>query len=418
MKNKQIFPIKTETGCLLKWAWSTVYLGQGTTSSCHRTDQIPIPPDDFVSFHNLPEKVQARQMMLNGEWPGAGCEYCQKIEMAGGMSDRQYQLFAEHDQDRTPAELVDNPRAVEVVPTILEIYFNNTCNMSCLYCGPKFSSKWVEENRKFGVFQKGAVKFGHAISENYHYEKMLAGLWQYLEKNYSKIRYFQILGGEPFFQKEFVDCVNFWEQHPNPELTFNIISNLKVPHNRFCEQIDQFERMIDNGQLKRLQITGSLDAWGPQQEYTRHGLDLNEWSNNFEYLLDKPWIITTINSAINALSIKTTPELINRMNDWNTRAVNRINYSFMTVTTPPMMRPDIFGPGMFDQDFENILSAMSEQTPEDQSAKEHMRGIARQVTTSQKQSTVIEDLRVYLTEIDQRRGTNWPELFPWLVDLN
>ena len=140
---KQVFPIRTETSCLLKWSWSTVFLRQGKSSSCHRTDQAVIPIDNFESFHNLPNKIHAREMMLRGEWPQEGCQYCEKIESAGGMSDRQYQLHAGHDLDRTPRELLDDPTTTEVVPTILEIYFNNTCNMSCLYCGSHFSSKWA-----------------------------------------------------------------------------------------------------------------------------------------------------------------------------------------------------------------------------------------------------------------------------------
>ena len=126
----RVFPIKSDTACLLKWAWSTVYLGQGTSSSCHRTDQAPIPVDNFASFHNLPNKVAARKQMLEGTWPQGGCQYCEKIEAAGGMSDRQYQLKAGHEVDRTPEELLTDPTATEVVPTILEVYFNNTCNMA------------------------------------------------------------------------------------------------------------------------------------------------------------------------------------------------------------------------------------------------------------------------------------------------
>ena len=50
------FPIKTDTACQSKWSWSTVWLNRGTSSSCHRVDDFPIPVDDFGSFHNLPEK--------------------------------------------------------------------------------------------------------------------------------------------------------------------------------------------------------------------------------------------------------------------------------------------------------------------------------------------------------------------------
>jgi len=72
--SQRVFPIQSKTACLLKWAWSTVYLGQGTSSSCHRTDQAPIPQDRFDTFHNLPNKIRAREMMRRDEWPQEGCQ--------------------------------------------------------------------------------------------------------------------------------------------------------------------------------------------------------------------------------------------------------------------------------------------------------------------------------------------------------
>ena len=420
MTQKKVFPINTDTGCLLKWAWSTVYLRQGTTSSCHRTDQTAIPPGNFESFHNLPNKIEARQMMLRGEWPQGGCQYCEKIESAGGMSDRQYQIYAGHDQYRTPLELFADPTQIEVIPTILEIYFNNTCNMSCLYCGEHFSSKWADENRKFGLYKNSSntVAFGWDTRQpELNYDQMLADFWQYLhdKDRYLHIKQYQIAGGEPFYQAELEASIAFWEQHPNPELTFNFITNLKVKHDHFRSTVDRLGRMIEAGQLHRLQISGSLDAWGPEEEYVRWGLDLKEWQENWEYLLDKPWVQLCINSAINPLSIKTMPELIERMNAWNDRMGDRrISFSFMTVMAPLWMDPAIFGAGVFDQDFERILSVMRETDHHERSVKEHMAGIGRQIAQAPRRVDMINGLKDYLTEIDRRRGTHWPTLFPWL----
>lgn len=416
MTNQRIFPINTATSCLLKWSWSTVYLRQGTSSSCHRTDQAPIPPDDFASFHNLPNKVAARETMLRGEWPRGGCEYCEKIERAGGMSDRQYQLHAGHDYNMTPAAVLADPTTTHAIPTTLEIYFNNTCNMSCLYCGSHFSSKWEEENRRFGEYKNGrGLHWGWDKRQSeLNYERMLADFWRYLEDEdrYLHIRQYQIAGGEPFYQEEFEQSIDFWERHPNPELTFNMITNLKVSHRKFRAYIDRFEDMVQRGCLKKLQISSSLDCWGPQQEYVRWGLDLAEWTENFEYLLDRPWVQQCINSAISGLTIKTIPELVQRMNQWRQRkAPDQIYYSFMTVMAPPWMDPAIFGAGVFDDDFRQILDLMG---PDDVHEREHMAGIARQIAAAPRNVTMIENLQEYLTELDRRRGTDWRSLFPWL----
>lgn len=411
--SKKIFPIQSETACLLKWAWSTVYLGQGTSSSCHRTDQAPIPKDNFSSFHNLPNKIRAREMMRRGEWPQEGCQYCQKIEEAGGTSDRMYQIQAGHDVDRTPTELFEDPDTNEVVPTILEVYFNNVCNMACLYCGGHFSSKWEEETKRFGDFKSGTVNISNWSPKNTDYDQQLADFWKYLDENdrYKKIRYYQILGGEPFFQDEFDTSIEFWESHPNPELCFNIITNLKVAPKKFRAYIDRFEQMVNNGALKRLQITGSLDSWGPQEEYVRWGLDLKEWEENFTYLLDKPWVVQCVNAAISPLTIKTAPELVRKINEWNKIRPphNPISYSFMTVMAPPYMDPAIFGAGVFEDDLDAIVAEMH-----DEDAQEHMLGIKKQISNTIRNVERIQDLQAYLDEIDRRRSTNWRELFPWL----
>jgi len=290
-----------------------------------------------------------------------------------------------------------------------------------LYCGSHFSTKWEEENRRFGVFKQGNVNFGYNTPANPNYEKMLADFWTYLSEKdrYQHIRYYQILGGEPFFQKEFDTSIDFWESHPNPELTFNIITNLKVPPKKFRAYIDRFGKMVESGALKRLQITGSIDAWGPQEEYVRWGLDLAEWTENWEYLLDKDWVVMCVNSAMSVLTIKTAPELVEKINAWNDRRNpwNPISYSFMSVMTPPELVPDIFGSGVFEQDFERLLDAMRERNPSEVSAKEHMRGIIKQVLHAPKNQDRINDLKVYLTEIDRRRGTDWTQLFPWLQEL-
>ena len=414
------FPIKSDTACLLKWAWSTIYLGQGTTSSCHRVDQHPIDPTNFAAFHNQPEKIAARNLMKQGGWPQAGCQYCEKIEAAGGMSDRQYQLSDSRNMDHVPPELDQNPAAVEVTPTILEIYFNNTCNMACVYCGEHFSSKWADENRRYGVFEQGRVRFGYPAKNNPNYEQMLADFWKYLANNdtYKKIRYYQILGGEPFYQTEFDDSLAFWEQHPNPDLAFNMITNLKVAPKRFRAYIDRFGKMVEEGKLARLQITGSLDAWGPQEEYVRWGLDLTEWEENFVYCLDKPWITLSVNAAITGLTIKTLPELIERINTWEAqRPEQGIHFSFMSATNPYELVPDIFGAGVFDPDFERILAVMPEHTDRHRHSRQHMAGIMQQITAAPRDHGRISDLKIYLTELDRRRGTHWPTLFPWLAEL-
>ena len=150
----RVFPIKTSTACQLKWTWSTIFLTTETTASCHRTNQHKFDVEQF-DFHNTPSKLNDRERMLQGQWPEKGCDYCKNIEAAGGQSDRITNL--DLPGIHAPIELDSNPKEIKVTPRILEVYFDNTCNLKCVYCGPHFSSLWDAENKSHGEFSQGGV---------------------------------------------------------------------------------------------------------------------------------------------------------------------------------------------------------------------------------------------------------------------
>lgn len=427
----RVFPIKVEPACLLKWSWSSIYLNSGSTNSCHRTERYRIDPDDFENFHNVPEKIRDRQSMLRGEWPGHGCEYCRNIEESGGVSDRQYQLSLQKDPCQHPPELNNNITSTSVTPTILEVYFTNTCNMKCVYCGPHFSSQWEEENRKFKNSFNESNETAYSVSQtvdNPHYDKMVADLWSYLEKQdrYRVLRRFHVLGGEPFLLKEMDAIIDFWNKNPNIDLLISIVTNLNIPHDRFVRYMARFKQLIDDKKIWKIQITASLDAWGDQQMYTRYGLDLDLWEKNFEYLVDKQWVTLSINSAISALTIPQMPILIDKINKWNSRRGpvvvtvdnvfgEAIDHSFNT--TGRQDDPYIFGPGVFDIYFDEILKLMPAGDDRQKSCKQQMESIAKAITRSKKNQFKINKLKNYLDMLDQRRNTNWKKTFPWLVEI-
>jgi hypothetical protein len=110
------------------------------------------------------------------------------------------------------------------------------------------------------------------------------------------------------------------------------------------------------------------------------------------------------------------PGLIEKIKEWNQHRDpwNRIYFSFMTVTNPHTLVPDIFGAGVFEEDFQRIYDVWPTDSPDDLSSLEHMKGIQKQIEHKPRNVDHINDLKTYLTEIDRRRDTNWKELFPWL----
>jgi organic radical activating enzyme len=409
--SQKYFPIVTDTACQLKWTWSTILLYTGETSSCHRVKVTAIDnTDDFHNFHNTDKKIADRKLMLEGQWPVGGCEYCKNMESSGGQSDRQFHLQI---PGLSPPELEIDSTATRVTPRILEVYLDNVCNMSCIYCDDGFSSRIQQENEKFGRFESHGVVIDNQSIKHPQHTQLQTEFMSWLELNCQELRRLHILGGEPFFQQQFETCLEFLESHSNPELEFNIVTNLKVSAAKLDNFVQRMRKLLIQRKIKRLDITCSIDCWGNEQEYIRYGFDLEQWKQNFEYLVSQRWITLNINQAITGLGIKSMAPMIEYINQQ--RATRKIGHYHMVVVNNQYFNPTIFGPGFFDQDFEKILTAMPDDTWQHQNSRNLMKTLQLQCNQSVRQEDQLIKLRVVLDELDWRRNLNWKETFPWLV---
>jgi organic radical activating enzyme len=398
------FPIKTDTACQLKWNWSTVRLREGSTSSCHRCNAETVTQATFSTFHNTPKKLQDRQLMLKGVWPSGGCEYCKEIEQAGGTSDRLTHLQI---PNLVPTELDSTIDAITVSPKILEIYFDNTCNLACVYCWDGFSSKIEQENRKFGKFNQSGVIIENR-SKKTDATNLTEEFWKWFVDNALSLSRFHVLGGEPFYQDNFYKCLDFFEINPCPELEFNVISNMMVSSKKFQDTLDRIKKLVATRKLKRFDLTASIDSFGAEQEYVRHGLKLDQWQENFDYAAKQKWIVLNVNQTLTHLIIKRIPDLLTYVNQHRQhRPVG--HYFSLPVMTHDFLNPGIFGPGYFNKEFDEILSLMPEG-----SQKDYMQGICAKLNLATRNPESIQKLGVFLDEIDRRRNLNWRQVFPWL----
>lgn len=406
------FPIQTDTACQLKWTWSSIYLYDGTTNSCHRVEKTPLSVDTFDQFHNTPKKLADRQLMLEGQWPTGGCDYCEKIERASGSSDRLLHLAI---PDLAPPELDTNLTATAVTPRIVEVYFDNTCNLSCIYCHNGFSSRIHYENDKFGPFKQNGIEIANTYSRHPNQAELTEKLWTWLDTNYATVRRFHLLGGEPFYQQQFDTCLDFLYNHSNKDLEFNVVSNLMISHEKLRGYIERIKELVASRKIKRFEVTASIDCWGEPQEYIRAGLDLKEWQRNFEYLVNERWITLNINQVVTALAVPTMPALIEYVNQH--RQHRDIGHHLITANTPTYMNPDIFEPGLLTEYFNRVLAVMPEETWQQQEAKKYMTGVKLQIESAPVNYIEQNKLKTYLTEMDRRRNTNWRETFPWLTGV-
>jgi len=429
--NHFMHPLQSNLQCRLKWSHSTVFLTTNTTASCHRVNQDVIPEN--FDFHNTEEKVLAREQMLKNVWPGKGCEHCKVIEDAGGMSDRMMHSTMPH-APQSARELKNNPaQTSNLTPTELEIFYSSNCQMACTYCGQHFSTTWEAENKKFGHIDEHLYGFATDLDPR-NYKSNYTGnvlkakekLLIWLDKNIQHLRELYILGGEPFTQPETLELLDFLSTKKCPELQLSINSNLSLDPKRIKKIIDKLQALHDNGNLGKYKLIASLDCWGKEAEYVRSGLNLEYYENNFNYFINNTDMNPSINMCWMPLTTFTMEDLIDKINTWQEQIVKEnkindtyriLNVSMMQAAGRPCIHPAIFGPQILDwgyTDAINKLETFGEETLIN--TKEYWKGIAKSIEQSTPDKKLQKQLHSYLSELDRRRNTDYPTLFPVVYD--
>jgi organic radical activating enzyme len=310
--------------CLAKWTQVTLQLQNGHNHSCHHPKTHTISTSEIArnpsALHNTRYKKLRRKEMLQGARPSE-CDYCWAVEdNSDRFSDR---IFKSGENWSYPYmdEIVNSDWRDDYNPKYVEVAFSNACNFKCSYCGPAFSSKWVEEIEKYGGYPtvdnfnsndwlKLENKFPIPHSE---YNPYIEAFWKWWPDLYKDLHTFRITGGEPLMSKDTWAVLDYILEHPNPnkELKLAINSNLGVPDKLIDKLIEKIKRLEDEGRVKELIIFTSVDAWGEQAAYVRTGMEFNKfWDNINKVLSASSRTIVTIMSTYNALSVFSYPQLI------------------------------------------------------------------------------------------------------------
>lgn len=406
--SNRIFPIQTETACRLKWAWSTLYLNSGATSSCHRSSHSELDVNNFANFHNTANKIAARQTMLAGQWPAGGCEYCKDIEQAGGVSDR---IFQNQIPDVYPQELDQDINQVHVAPSILEVFFSNTCNLKCVYCEASLSSAIQAEDQKFG----GSLFNTTKLPSTNQYQHFKPLFWSWFEHNYHTLQRLQVLGGEPLLQKDLLTLLDFFDNHACPNLEFNIVSNLSVPSPMVEKISTKLMDLVTAKKLKRVDIQASVDCWGPGQEYVRTGFDRELFDRNMSILISKRIFRIGLLSTVCSLTIPEMPQLVVKHQEWS-RQQEIFWYMHLILPADSVLDPAIFGSDHLVNVLEQVYNSLPNMTWDQQQTQNLLSGIIKKVKANRTENLPkLLDLKNYLNAIDLRRGLNWQTTFPWLA---
>jgi hypothetical protein len=142
-------------------------------------------------------------------------------------------------------------------PTIIDIRWNTTCNLSCNYCGPYCSSRWQS-------IQDGRVVRSQARP---YYDQVC----DFLQQHATDIREVAMVGGEPLLLPENERLLDVIPR----DCIVTLITNTSVDleHNRIFQKISQ---------RHRVGWSMSFDNIHDRYEYVRHGGDWSLLNRNID----------------------------------------------------------------------------------------------------------------------------------------
>jgi hypothetical protein len=200
-----------------------------------------------------PELTQIRTALRQGN-THPYCRNCIDRESKGGDSERTWHNNINEGFDTTKAGTDYE------YPTLLDIRWNSTCNLSCNYCGPADSSKWA-------VLKK--------IPVNNNTRKYYQDVCDFIQQHNQHVQEVALVGGEPLLLPEnerLLDVIP-------ADAVITIITNLNNP----LENNRIFKKLI---QRQRVGWSMSFDNVGPRFEYVRSGADWDLQLHNLDLVQD------------------------------------------------------------------------------------------------------------------------------------
>jgi organic radical activating enzyme len=423
--------------CGAKWYNATIWLGNGTTTSCHHPPAHKIPLTElevsYKALHNTKYKKAVRKQMMEGIRPKE-CEYCWKIEDLGKdkVSDRVYKSVIYTDEELKEAkETMGYTQDVDL--KTLEIAFDPNCNFGCSYCNASFSTTWQKDIKKFGPYQNlvsdGAAAFQHDGSHAMPYGRKNEGnpyveaFWKWWEAELQfSLRELRVTGGEPSMSPDFWKLMDWWKKHPECEVPFAVNSNLG-------QKKQLLDALIESSHsFKDFSIYTSCEAVGLQAEYIRYGLEWDLWLKNM-YRVNQEGNMKSVNvmMTINSLCLFSITEFLDEMMKLKKKfgdhaaglSFNILRFpSFQSIVTLPqdirLERAKVMedwlnknwngGKNGFREDERDGLIRLIEYT--------------RSVTTGHEFTSTLEsrerDFKSFYTQYDKRRGKDFIAAFPML----
>jgi sulfatase maturation enzyme AslB (radical SAM superfamily) len=293
----------------------------GENFSCCNISQSKsnIKTESPQQFFNSDYTKEFRKKLLDGE-ELIECGLCQYQEKKSNNSHRiEYNKYYKI-QNNQPKEyyhkIINRLRISELKnPLYSDLHISNLCNLKCLSCNDKDSSKFHAENKLLNNSKFPDENFSVTKS------KMLDAINSVITND---LLFLDIRGGETLMVPEVKNVLKKISDERASKITLKIQTNGNiVPDDDWCNLFKKF---------KRTKVNVSVDAYGDDNHYIRYPSNWSKILKTIE-ILKKQNIKFLINTVVSNLNILVLDELFAWIQEHN-----HMNY-FYILTSPSHYGP-------------------------------------------------------------------------------
>ena len=271
--------------CSLLWTHLSNEPGGTCRSCCIARERISRPDgsdytlgeDSIRDIFHSDYMKNLRQEIREGKMP-ENCATCWIDEDNGKESKRQ--LYNGYAEWRYPDGI--DYEAEPDMPRDYQLILGNACNLKCRTCNANYSSKWRKESIDRNI------EFWEPPSKIDLHDLEQSKFWLDIEDWLPHVRVLEIMGGEPFYMKEFRKLI---DKLVDRGVSKNIMITLSTNGTFYNDKL--IDKIVGN--FENLGFNISLDGVEEKFDYLRHG---DNW-DNVKSNLDKFYKLHTENDHVN-----------------------------------------------------------------------------------------------------------------------
>lgn len=263
--------------CNQPWKYRVINISQDWYKFCCVSPEIKISSIQNIESDQV--LISVKNDLLSNTAPKE-CSYCFNLESTGVKSYRD--IVA----DKDPSNLTDGL-------AVIEINLENTCNLRCAMCGPRYSSRW--ESKAVQIIES------NKILENLDYTTDL------IKQNKNSLQRIIISGGEPSIIPNFYRLIQTIKESV-PSTAWIYINTNGMFNERLGEKF--LDTIKELSKSHNVLIYWSCDGKGEVGEFLRDGLDYQQFKNNLTKLINETSASHTLQITTTHLNLKSQIDLI------------------------------------------------------------------------------------------------------------